>query len=49
MIYILHNSKENQIYVEKQTFSVTGKNSSRVAMDTFDKFMYFEMHPLRFM
>ena len=47
VIYILHNSKENQIYVGKANIfgNRVKENSSRVAMDTFDKFMYFEMHP----
>ena len=41
VIYLLHNSNENQVYVGKGV----KENSSRVAMNTFDKFMYFEMHP----
>jgi len=47
VIYILHNSKENQIYIGKANIfgNRVKENSSRVAMDTFDKFMYFEMHP----
>ena len=47
VIYLLHNSNENQIYVGKANIfgNRVKENSSRVAMDTFDKFMYFEMHP----
>ena len=47
VIYLLHNSKENQIYVGKANIfgNRVKENSSRVAMETFDKFMYFEMHP----
>ena len=44
---MLHNSNKNQVYVGKANIfgNRVKENSSRVAMDTFDKFMYFEMHP----
>ena len=47
VIYILQNSKENQIYVGKANIfgNRVKENSSRTAMESFDKFMYFEMHP----
>ena len=47
VIYLLHNSNKNQVYVGKANIfgNRVKENSSRVAMDTFDKFMYFEMHP----
>ena len=47
VIYLLHNSKENQIYVGKANVfgNRVKESSSRVAMKTFDKFMYFELHP----
>ena len=47
VIYLLHNSNENQVYVGKANIfgNRVKENSSRVAMNTFDKFMYFEMHP----
>ena len=52
VIYLLHNSKENQIYVGKANVfgNRVKERSSRVAMNSFDKFMYFELHPdYRFM
>ena len=47
VIYLLHNSKENQIYVGKANVfgNRVKESSSRVAMESFDKFMYFELHP----
>ena len=47
VIYLLHNSKENQLYVGKANVfgNRVKEGSSRVAMDTFDKFMFFELHP----
>ena len=47
VIYILQNTKEKQIYVGKANIfgNRVKENSSRTAMETFDKFMYFEMHP----
>ena len=47
VIYLLHNSKENQVYVGKANVfgNRVKESSSRVAMQSFDKFMYFELHP----
>ena len=47
VIYLLHNSKENQVYVGKANVfgNRVKESSSRVAMESFDKFMYFELHP----
>lgn len=47
VIYLLHNSKENQLYVGKANVfgNRVKESSSRVAMESFDKFMYFELHP----
>jgi hypothetical protein len=47
VIYLLNNSKEKQLYVGKA--NVFGdrvkESSSRIAMDSFDRFMFFELHP----
>ena len=47
VIYLLHNSRENQLYVGKANVfgNRVKESSSRVAMESFDKFMYFELHP----
>ena len=47
VIYLLHNSKENQVYVGKANVfgNRVKESSSRRAMESFDKFMYFELHP----
>ena len=47
VIYILNNKKNNQLYVGKA--NVLGnrvkENSSRVEMQEFDRFLFFELHP----
>jgi len=47
VVYILNNKKENQLYIGKaNNFGNRVKeNSSRVAMDGFDRFLFFELHP----
>lgn len=47
VVYILNNKKENQLYIGKaNNFGNRVKeNSSRVAMDEFDRFLFFELHP----
>ena len=47
VIYILNNKDDDQIYVGKaNTFGDRVKeNSSRVAMEKFDQFLFFELHP----
>ena len=47
VIYILNNKDDDQIYVGKaNTFGNRVKeNSSRVAMEKFDQFLFFELHP----
>tara|TARA_B100001996_G_scaffold335622_1_gene286422 strand:- start:42 stop:896 length:855 start_codon:yes stop_codon:yes gene_type:complete len=47
VIYLLLNSKENQLYVGKANVfgNRVKESSSRVAMNSFDKFMFFELHP----
>ena len=47
VIYILNNKEDDQIYVGKaNTFGDRVKeNSTRVALDTFDQFLFFELHP----
>lgn len=47
IIYLLHNSKENQIYVGKANIfgNRVKENSTRTAMKSFNKFMYFELNP----
>lgn len=47
VIYILNNKKENQLYIGKANkFGARVKeNSSRVAMEEFDSFLFFELHP----
>ena len=47
MIYILNNKEDDQIYVGKaNTFGDRVKeNSTRVALETFDQFLFFELHP----
>ena len=47
VVYILNNKKENQLYIGKaNNFGDRVKeNSSRVAMDEFDRFLFFELHP----
>jgi hypothetical protein len=47
VVYILNNKKENQLYIGKANkFGDRVKeNSSRVAMEEFDSFLFFELHP----
>ena len=47
VIYILNNKDDDQIYVGKaNTFGDRVKeNSSRVAMEKFDQFLFFKLHP----
>jgi len=47
VIYLLNNSKTNQLYIGKANIfgqRVTEK-SSRVGLKTFDRFLFFELHP----
>ena len=47
VVYILNNKNESQIYVGKANSFGNRVNdkSTRVAMDEFDSFLFFELHP----
>ena len=47
VVYILNNKKENQLYIGKANNlgDRVKEKSSRVAMDEFDSFLFFELHP----
>jgi len=47
VIYVLNNSKEKQLYVGKAEIfgNRVKESSSRIAMDSFDRFMFFEVNP----
>ena len=47
VIYLLNNSKTNQLYVGKATIfgKRVNEKSSRVGLKTFDRFLFFELHP----
>jgi len=50
VIYILNNSKTNEIYIGQakvlgKRVSKTGSNSRRQGLESFDRFLFFELHP----